>query len=372
MSIKETILIISLLLSCLLSAFAERYVLRLAYKLRIFDKHNSRKIHHGNVPRLGGTVFFPVLVVVIGLMTSVSLNLYPLDTMQLINAHALNVGFGLCAAMVLFVTGLYDDLKGMRYRSKFLAQFVAGLLMCAAGLWLKDLHGVLGIYKISPWVGWPLTIFAVIFVTNAINFIDGIDGLAGSICCMSLIYYTVWLRLLPAYDFAFALLSACLVGVLLPFLWHNMHGTAAKRNKTFMGDTGSLLLGLALLAMGTALANSPTTGRCNPMMVAFAPLLVPCFDVVRVVFVRLKHHRNPFVADQSHIHHCFLRAGFSQRTTLVLIILFMAAMTAWSDVLTIWLSSGLVLLIDALVFLCLIRWVTACHKGKPEPSKPQK
>lgn len=361
MAIRDVILIAALLLSCLLSAFAEQAVLRLAFKLRIFDKHSARKIHHGNVPRLGGTVFFPVLVIVVGLMTSVSFSFYPDDTMQLLNANALNLGYGLCAAMVLFVTGLYDDLKGLRYRSKFAAQIVAGILMCAAGLWLRDLHGVLGIHAISPWVGWPLTIFAVVFITNAINFIDGIDGLAGSICCLSLVYYTLLLRLLPSYDFAFAMLAVSLVGVLIPFLWHNIHGTAAKRSKIFMGDTGSLLLGLVLMALGTTIANSPVTGPCHPMMVAFAPLLLPCFDVVRVVIVRLRHHHNPFTADKSHIHHCMLRAGFSQRATLVILLLFMAAMTAWSCLLTIWVSAGWVLLLDAAIFLLAIRLITHHH-----------
>lgn len=356
--VKNIILVAALVLGVVLSALAEVCVLRLAYKKRIFDSHNFRKIHRGNVPRLGGTVFFPVILIVIGLLVSVCLRLAPADTLQEINQYANYVVCGLCAAMTLFVSGLLDDLKGLRYRTKFVVQIVAGLFLCAAGLWLHDMHGFLGIGHIPAWAGWPLTIFIVVLVTNAINFIDGIDGLAGCVCSLGLMYYAWWLYRMPGGSFTFVLLTVATLGVVIPYLWFNIMGTPERGNKIFMGDTGSLLLGFVLVALAVMIANGPVCGGCDPMVVAFAPLLVPCFDVVRVVLVRVAHHCNPFTADLNHIHHCMLRVGFSQHATLAVLLLLMAAMTVWSCLLSIWLGSVAVFVADVALYAIFVLLIT--------------
>lgn len=289
----------------------------MSYKRHYFDSHEERKIHKGNVPRLGGIIFFPVATIMLLLSTIVAMNLIdynglPVDLKQIL---------GLIGAMfIMFLFGIVDDLKGMLYRTKFISQIAAGLLLCVSGVWLQDLHGLFWLEHLSPWFGWPLTVFAIIFVINAINFIDGIDGLAGSLSLIALSYYA-YFNYQIGNRLTF-LLAIILIGCLLPYLYYNLFGTSKGENKIFMGDTGSTILGVVLVSMGMMVSNSPKMAECdfNPMMVGFAPLVYPCYDTVRVVLHRLKRGNSPFMADTNHFHHKLLHLGMSQRKALFTII----------------------------------------------------
>ena len=251
-------------ISFLVTWFLIPRIISFAFKKQLFDCPDERKIHHGSVPRLGGVAFFPVTLFAITMVTVLSVLMWgegdideitPLQHGGLnLTQHGVQLTFGLCAALILYVFGIADDLKGVRYRNKFIAQIVAGALLCMSGLWLKDLHGIVGLHAISPWIGWPLTIFAIVFITNAINFIDGIDGLASSLCSIALIYFAVGFCVIEHFDYA--LLAITVLGALLPFLWYNVHGRAERHNKIFMGDTGSLFLGFLLGALGVAFNNA--------------------------------------------------------------------------------------------------------------------
>lgn len=222
--------------------------------------------------------------------------------------------------MMLFLVGLADDLIGVGYKKKFLVQILAASLLVASGVWIKSLDGLFGIYQLSPWVGMPFTVLIVVYVTNAINLIDGIDGLASGLCAISLVALAglhIWLHL-----FSFALLCIAALGVIIPFWFYNVFGNALRGRKLFMGDSGSLSLGYIISFLMIHLSTvdvSPHVVSDYNMVFAFTTMLVPLLDVVRVVGHRLRTRKNPFLPDKSHIHHKLLRCGLRVRQVMVAI-----------------------------------------------------
>lgn len=324
MALRIGTIAVSFIITMIFATKVLQWIMIMSYKRHYFDSHNERKIHTGNVPRLGGIMFFPVTVLMMIATAVVAMQLLEYANLPQDISYAL----GLLGAMfIMFIFGLVDDMKGMEYRTKFLSQIAAGLLLCLSGVWLQDLGGLFGIHALSPWVGWPLTIFAIIFVINSINFADGIDGLAGSLSVLGLCYYGFFNYKLG--NVLLALISVILIGCLLPYLYYNLTGSAKGHNKIFMGDTGSTTLGVTLISLGIIIVNSATkqianlpegeTSVVHPMMLGLAPLVYPCYDTVRVVIHRLKNHKSPFVADTNHFHHKMLALGMSQRRALMTI-----------------------------------------------------
>ena len=346
---------ISYLASALISAFIILKTLAVAYKYSLFDTINERKIHKGRIPRLGGVaIYLASLVTVILLCGFMKLtNALDFDMLKGDTDNHLLV-FG--GVTLLFGVGLYDDLKGVRYRNKFLAQIVSGLLLCFSGIWLNRLFGLFGLYEHLPeWSGYMLTVFAILLITNAINFIDGIDGLASGLCAICLLTYFVVSVCVGAYWYAF--ISAALLGSITAFMVFNIKGTAENKKKLFMGDTGSLVLSFMIGYIGIALNANPilVQSRFNPFVVVFSPLLLPCFDVVRVVGVRLYQRRSPFLADKSHIHHMLLEInGKNQHKTLLQMIIISLLLTGVSICMSFFLNINLVFYLDVLLWLFIM------------------
>ena len=303
-------IIIVLIISCTLSTVLIRLIIKYAYSHNLFDLHTKRKIHKGDIPRLGGVAFVPVAVI------SFFCGYLVLSYKGIITIEDYTplIGFVVSIA-IMYIFGVVDDIKGLRYRTKFIYQFVAGLILCMTGIFLNYFHGLMGLYDIPHTFGVCVTIFLIIFSINAFNFIDGIDGLSSSIAIISFVYYFSVLFFIGDYLF---LLPVSFIGVLLPFFCFNFYGKASCQNKTFMGDTGSTILGLVLCVLAVAINGNPKTAMLhqNHFIVAFSPLLLPFFDVVNVVIYRLLKGRNPFRADDNHFHHKLLRLGLSQHKTL--------------------------------------------------------
>ena len=317
--------ILLLLAGIIIAAYMGRRIipkiLIISLRKRLFDVPNERKVHKRPVPRLGGVTFFPVILFVICILT-----MYRVIVDQLPNVHftvditteMLSLFAGLT---LLYIIGIGDDLVGIRYRNKFKIQIIASALFPIAGLYINNFYGLLGIHELTPYLGVPLTMVLVVFITNAINLIDGIDGLASSICIVALSTFGIlfaqsnlWLYAQTAF--------AC-VGVLIPFFMYNVFGNADRGRKIFMGDTGSLTLGyiLSFLVIKFCMHTGTDTFQAEgaPIVIAFSILLVPCLDVIRVVLGRVRRHKNPFLPDRTHIHHKFMAMGFTPRTSLVLI-----------------------------------------------------
>ncbi len=311
------IIICALIISALCGFIAIPNILNFCLKRKIFDIPNSRKVHKNLVPRLGGISFIPSMLVAFILALAMLSYEYKGNMIQ-VNLWSV---FFLLSLLIIYTLGVIDDLIGLGARVKFGVQIVAASFLPASGLYINNLYGLFGIDAIPAWIGMPLTVFTIVFVVNAMNLIDGIDGLCASISEVALAGF-----LYAFYEerlYVYCILIAGLMGVLIPYLYYNLFGDPNKNRKIFMGDSGSLTLGFILSFLSVKLSmNNSSVMPFNPRHMPFALslLLVPVFDVVRVILHRLRNHRSPFHADKTHIHHKFMRYGLTMHQSLIAIV----------------------------------------------------
>lgn len=178
---KLLIVFIPFLIAVFLSRAMIPYILLISYKKRLFDPIDSRKLHKRIVPRLGGVAFAPIqcCLLVITMVAVFKLNIVNLQVQSwaIIPSLMLLV----CGLVILFIVGIGDDLIGVNYKAKFIAQIFVACLFPLSGLWINDLYGVGLIVSLSPWIGMPLTVFVVVLIVNAINLMDGLDGLCSGV-----------------------------------------------------------------------------------------------------------------------------------------------------------------------------------------------
>lgn len=321
----------SFLIALLLGIVMIPNILLVSYRKRLFDLPDPRKVHTCPVPRLGGISFLPAIIITFALIMGFRiLHGVPLENLPL-SRTLYEFLFYIVGAMLLYLTGVQDDLIGVGYRRKFLIQILAALLLVACGDWIRSLGGLFGIYDLPAWLGIPLTVFLVVYITNAINLIDGIDGLASGLCCISLAMLAYMHIYVGQYVYAFLALAT--LGILIPFWCYNVFGNAQKGHKLFMGDTGSLTLGyiLSFLVIHLSFVHFDEVEHTNPSLaIALSTLIVPLFDVVRVVLHRVRNGKSPFLPDKNHFHHKLLRTGMRVRWVMVTILaisLFFIGMT---------------------------------------------
>ena len=296
-------------------------ILVIPHKKRLYDVPDARKVHTMLVPRLGGLSFFPVILMSMFLVIGFRLYFWDMDTSSLSFNMLYEYLFLFVGMTLLYLVGVCDDLVGVGYRYKFAVQIAAALLLVLSGNWFDSFGGLFGIYSVPVWVGVPFTVFIVVYITNAINLIDGIDGLASGLCCIALSVLSVIFFLRGQY--VYALLAICTLGILMPFWCYNVFGNANRGHKLFMGDAGSLTLGyvISFLIIHMSVTNEVSPTLSNPyMVIAFSTVLVPLLDVIRVVLHRLREHKNPFLPDKNHFHHKLLRTGMRVRVVMVCII----------------------------------------------------
>ncbi len=296
-------------------------ILVISHKKRLYDVPDARKVHTMPVPRLGGLSFFPVILMSMFLVIGYRLYFWDVNVSGLSFNMLYEYLFLFVGMMLLYLVGVCDDLVGVGYRYKFAVQIAAAFLLVLSGNWFDSFGGLFGIYSVPVWVGVPFTVFIVVYITNAINLIDGIDGLASGLCCIALSVLSVIFFLRGQY--VYALLAICTLGILMPFWCYNVFGNANRGHKLFMGDAGSLTLGyvISFLIIHMSVTNEVSPTLSNPyMVIAFSTVLVPLLDVIRVVLHRLREHKNPFLPDKNHFHHKLLRTGMRVRMVMVCII----------------------------------------------------
>ena len=220
--------LIPLVISLLLTFFIMPRLMLISHKKRLFDMPDLRKIHAMAIPRLGGITFFPIMLmsVFITIICGVYFLLESPGVYVAVDGVYVQFLLFVVGVILLYFVGIMDDLVGVRYQSKFLAEIIAASLFPAGGLWIDNLHGILGINELSPYIGMPLTVFLVIYVINAINLIDGIDGLASGISIIALGTlggYAVYAR----QNFLVVLIFA-MIGVLMAFWYINVFGNAER------------------------------------------------------------------------------------------------------------------------------------------------
>ena len=296
-------------------------ILVISHKKRLYDVPDARKVHTMPVPRLGGLSFFPVILMSMFLVIGFRLYFWDMDTSSLSFNMLYEYLFLFVGMTLLYLVGVCDDLVGVGYRYKFAVQIAAAFLLVLSGNWFDSFGGLFGIYSVPVWVGVPFTVFIVVYITNAINLIDGIDGLASGLCCIALSVLSVIFFLRGQY--VYALLAVCTLGILMPFWCYNVFGNANRGHKLFMGDAGSLTLGyvISFLIIHMIVTTEVSPTLSNPyMVIAFSTVLVPLLDVIRVVLHRLREHKNPFLPDKNHFHHKLLRTGMRVRMVMVTIL----------------------------------------------------
>lgn len=351
------------LVSIMLAGIIIPQILLISFRKKLFDEPDERKIHKAAVPRLGGIAFMPAIIFSMALVAGVE-TIVMTTCGKLIQAEGteginfascspttLPFCFGLCSLITMYLVGIADDLIGVKYRAKFIAQILAGLLIAAAGVRLDNLQGFMGIHELPAVLSWGLTVVFIVFITNAINLIDGIDGLASGLSGIAMAFFGMAFIHMgrPFY----ATLAFAALGTLVPFFYYNVFGNPAMGKKIFMGDTGSLTTGiiLAFLAISMTKGVGSEGIRADIIVIAFAPLAIPCLDVVRVFFHRIIRGKSPFLPDKSHIHHKLLAIGFRQRPAMITILATSSALIAFDLWLSMYMNSFLVLLVD------LVLWV---------------
>ena len=284
---------------------------------KLYDIPNARKIHKESIPRLGGVCFLPSMLLAFLVCTIFYNNSFKDKQLQ----FSLWSVYFFISLLLIYAAGIIDDLIGIGAKTKFSFQIIASLLLPLAGLYINNLYGFCGIHEIPYWLGASLTIYIIVFFVNAINLIDGIDGLCASVSFIALAGFLFCF--MQAGLKTYSMLIASMMGVLIPFFYYNIWGNEKKRQKIFMGDSGSLTLGFILAFLYVKVTmNNPIIMPFNETSIVLANslLIVPALDVIRVSLVRFKHHQSMFRADKNHIHHKLMRAGLSQHQTLLTII----------------------------------------------------
>ena len=284
---------------CFITAFVVAMVtiplvIRLVNKYRLLDHPDERKDHLMPTPTLGG------IAIITGMVISILL-WYPYS-------YSNEIATSFFSMAVLFGMGIIDDLKDLSAKYKFIVEIALTALIALSGLRITTFGGLLGIEAIPLSAQYTITIFAIVGITNAFNLIDGIDGLAGGLSFMTLVALGLFLTM--SGDNSFALVAFALAGGVLAFLYFNMNPA-----KIFMGDTGSLVLGFVIAILCTRLIgfNAITLNAVltQAPMFAFALVLIPIFDTMRVFAIRIWKGRSPFSPDRTHIHHLLINSGFS-------------------------------------------------------------
>lgn len=347
MTITYTLLILlAFVVSAVCGYVLIPFIVGFCRRRKLYDLPDGRKVHHNNIPRLGGTCFMPCMFVA----AMLSVGAYRLSDSGNVTVSLWSVMFAASLLMVYGV-GVVDDVVGVRPVVKLLVQVCAACLLPFSGLYINTLYGFLGIDCIPFWLGAPVTVFVIAYVVNAVNLIDGIDGLAGGLVLLALVGFLCCFAAL--HLFVYCVLIAGLAGVVSSFLYYNITGGRGGRSKIFMGDSGSLTLGfvLAFLLVKLAMYNRriPVYDSDN-LLFGYTLLIVPCFDVVRVVLSRLRSHQALFKADKRHIHHKLLACGLSQRGVLGVVLLLQLVFVAVNLLLSVCLPLTWIVVADVCMY----------------------
>ena len=289
-------IIISAFLAFIITYFAIPVIIQIAKSKKLFDEPDERKVHKAVIPTLGGLGIFAgfIFATLMGAPDSPELKYFA------------------AATIVIFFLGLKDDILILSANKKFIGQLIAAFIIMHFGnIYINNMHGFLGIDTIPYYASIFLTIFTIIVITNAFNLIDGIDGLAGSLGFITTLIFGAYFYF--ANELTYAVIAISLSTAILAFLIYNFSPA-----KIFMGDTGSLIIGLinSILVIKfinvASMPSQPFSLHAAPAL-GFAVLIVPLFDTLRVFGLRILDRRSPFSPDRIHVHHYLLDLGFSHK-----------------------------------------------------------
>lgn len=327
------------------NSMVPRIIMTVHYK-KLMDQPNERSSHRKRTPTLAGIAFFASLMIVFFFMK---------------NYDFTGISFNLVAALtVLFFLGLKDDLMVLSSSTKVLLQTLAIIfILLRPELLIHGFGGFLGIFEIPIWLSFGLSYFIVLYIINAYNLIDGIDGLAALLGILITGIYAILFFYTGLYFYT--LLAITIVGFLLAFLRFNL----SDYRKIFMGDTGSMIVGflIGLLTLRFISLDLSELSHIhilpeNLFIVAVAIIFFPVIDVIRVIMIRLLNKKSPFSADRRHLHHVFIDKGLAHQgasfTILISSIIVFILIYSLNRYVSYWILLAIFIVITVLTFYILL------------------
>ena len=352
-SLVLTLMLTQIILPRLVRAHAGQMILEIGPSW-----HKSKE----GTPTMGGIA--PIFAVI--LTTSLFALVLRRQTHEDLSPWLLTLLFALANASV----GIIDDLTKLRHAQNRglspLQKLILQSAIAAAYLALLRIYGICQTTVELPFSGRPLQMgffwypfffLVILWFVNCANLTDGIDGLASGLSSVALLVFGF--LFMQKELWTYSMLAFATFGVLVPFFYYNVFGSAERARKIFMGDTGSLTLGyvLSFLAIKYSQYNPDVTPYTEgAFVIAFSTLIVPAFDVIRVVMVRVRSGKSPFEPDKNHIHHKFLAMGFTPRKAMITILLISCAFSAVNILLVPVIDNTVMLLADIAVWVGLNLW----------------
>ncbi len=283
-------------------------IITVAKLKNLYDEPGGRKIHKTRIPNLGG------IGILAGLIFSISFWVnFSLDA---------KIQYLITAITIMAFLGIKDDIVGLSPFKKFMGQiFTAFILVIWGDYRISSLYGIFNIGELPYIVSVLFTVLTIIIIINSCNLIYGINGLSGTIALLTSLIFGTWFYMVNPNS-QLAIVAFALTGSLIAFLRFNV--TPAK---IFMGDTGSLILGVMLAVFAIEFIEINKTYRGvyyinSSPIVAIGILIIPLFDLLRSFSIRIYHKRSPFSADRNHLHHILVDLGLSHSFAVVVLLLF--------------------------------------------------
>jgi UDP-GlcNAc:undecaprenyl-phosphate GlcNAc-1-phosphate transferase len=312
-------LILVYLTSLGVALYATPALIRVAILKRLTDTPvEERKIHKRSVPTVGGIIIYAATMFSYALWYKIGDGALYDEIYKSVEEFKLIIA----TSLLLFFVGVKDDIIGTAAVKKLFAHILVALILVLIGnIRITSLYGIFGVWEIPYWASVFLSLFTYVVVVNAFNLIDGVDGLAAGVGMIACLAFGIWFVF--AGNYSLAALSFSLSGALMGFLVFNFSPA-----KIFMGDSGSLIIGLFVCVLAIKLIEYPVEKLdhfwvyiSKPMFV-IAALIYPLLDTLRIFIIRAIKGHSPFMADKNHIHHHLLYRGYSHAKTAIIIYFF--------------------------------------------------
>jgi len=319
MNSEMLLLILVFFTSLSISVYSSPALIRVAILKRLVDvPKEERKIHERSVPTIGGIIIYGATVFSYTLWFRIQSGWDFIDIIRSYREFSLI----LAGSLMLFFVGLKDDIIGTAPVKKLFSQILVAMMLTLIGnIRITSMHGIFGVYDIPYWASVFLSVFTYVVIFNAINLIDGLDGLAAGIGIIASGWFAAWFIFMN--DYPSASMAVALCGALCGFILFNFEPA-----RIFMGDSGSLIIGLFLSVLAIKILEYPIT-KIHPFWIhisrpvfAIACLSYPLLDTLRVFIIRSVKGLSPFSADKNHIHHHLLQKTGSHRGTVIRIYIF--------------------------------------------------
>lgn len=365
-------------------------LIKISYRKRLFDKVDERKVHKVLVSRLGGIAFAPAIILGVSMALGFSLMASNHVLAGQFYENSFELALFISALLLIYFGGVTDDILDSTYKLKFIVQFLGASCLAVAGISMNNFYGLFGFTEIPAWFGIPLSVTATVFVVNAMNLIDGIDGLASGLGIIGFFFFGCLFY--STGEYLNVVLAFTSLGTVFTFFFFNVYGNVERRRKIFMGDCGSQTIGLLLAyfaisfsidksvgttqipVVGTELVNGALKDvlQSTPLVVAFSIIMVPVLDTFRVFGNRIRAHKNPFKPDRTHIHHRFMDLGLTQRATLMVILMLAAFFVLINLLLLDVLDINILFCLDIALWTGMHVWISSLIEKRKQKAKATK